>query len=66
MANYNINNKEYKEIYDKDNNLILKLKRPVWTSDETVNICYGCRQYFSPFRRKVITLIIIIIIILRT
>jgi hypothetical protein len=52
MANYNINNKEYKEIYDKDNNLILKLKRPVWTSDETVNICYGCRQYFSPFRRK--------------
>jgi len=53
MEKVNINNKEYKEIYDKNNNLILRIKRPVWISDDTVNICHGCRQFFSPFRRKV-------------
>jgi len=52
MASVNFNNKEYKEIYDKNNNLIMRIKRPIWISDETVTICQGCRQYFSPFRRK--------------
>jgi len=52
MEKVNINSKEYKEIYDKNNNLILRIKRPIWISDDTVNICHGCRQFFSPFRRK--------------
>jgi len=51
--NNNINNKEYKEIYDKENNMIIKIKRPTWISDETVTICQGCNQYFSHFKRKV-------------
>jgi len=50
--NNNINNKEYKEIYDKENNMIIKIKRPTWISDETVTICKGCNQYFSHFKRK--------------
>ena len=56
MANININNnnnKSFKELHDKENNKILKIKRPVWISDDTVTICAGCKQYFSPFRRKV-------------
>ncbi|ORX80865.1 hypothetical protein BCR32DRAFT_293612 [Anaeromyces robustus] len=52
MTRINNSNREYKEIYDKENNVILKIKRPIWISDDTVTICQGCKQFFSPFRRK--------------
>ncbi|ORX59273.1 hypothetical protein BCR36DRAFT_343216 [Piromyces finnis] len=51
MTKVNNNSKGFKNVIE-ESNIKLRIKRPTWISDDTVTICQGCKQYFSPFRRK--------------